>query len=333
MFEQFRQRRWIVRFTNERLPSARFGKSAIARDDARHAEIARFHRRQSEIFPGIRRHNHPARVFHPLGFCRRINKPEHFDSGHAALLDRVLNQAPQRSIAHQNERPFRAIELRHRVGIEQRVDAFVRDPAPDKSETAALRRRRPTLREHGSRRNFPAAFALYLRLPRVPDELRIVPALVGQPRADPPEEAVQGETFSHVIVNREDERFAEDLGQERDIGRRVLQMNQIGPSNRFHQIAIRAIAQDHVFAFQHRLEIRLELRAFRALQTNPHFEIRFAPHRRRDRENESLNSPVAALTGRNDEDPGHAGRAGFVGAPDSSAKVESGRTRTAGLPA
>ena len=104
-----------------------------------------------------------------------------------------------------------------------------------------------------------------------------------------------------VVMDGENERTPEKFGEENDIRRSVLQVHQIRPANRLDQIPIRPIANEHILALQHRFEIGLKLRAFGALETKPHLDLRIAPDRAGDREHERLDPAVAALAGRNDQ--------------------------------
>jgi len=88
--------------TNERLPPAGFRQTAIACDNARHTEISRFHGGESEIFIGVRWHNHPARSLHALPFRCFIDKSLDPNTANALIIDLRLNLRTQRTVAHQN---------------------------------------------------------------------------------------------------------------------------------------------------------------------------------------------------------------------------------------
>ena len=104
----------------------------------------------------------------------------------------------------------------------------------------------------------------------------------------------------HVIMDREHEVLPEQFRQSNNVGRRILQMHDIRPSNRARQVFVGALAKLDRLVLQHRLKTRLPGKMLCLFETKTDLEIRVLPNSCRYSEDESFNAAVCALT-RTDE--------------------------------
>ena len=135
------------------------------------------------------------------------------------------------------------VQFRLGIGIEKCVDTLVRNPAANEGKAGALLRRCPSFGQLRCCRNPPAAGPLPISFPRVPDELRVIPARVCKFRAEAPQNPMSIQLTRHMIVNRQDKALAEKFGQSDDIRRRILQVNDVCPSDRARQVFVGPLAK------------------------------------------------------------------------------------------
>src|ERR1700730_306612 len=87
LFEEIRQCTGVAGLAHQRLPAASFGQAAIASDDARDAEMTRFHGRETKIFIRVWWNHDPARAFHVQRLGCFIDKPSSTNAVNSASFD------------------------------------------------------------------------------------------------------------------------------------------------------------------------------------------------------------------------------------------------------